>query len=196
VVPEKHQDLPAPRLVLVPKSPDWISEPLTLGQALQGMGLAGAELSPGYLAAGERFLDYLSFLGCAPTVVFDPPSPYAIGTGEFYHISISSPLSRPAFRCDKLTYRPRCPQCKKDLNEWRTWWGEGACSEALCPDCDEVISPLSINWRRRAGCGCVFIDILGIHAETVKPVQRLFEELEKRTGVAWQYFFVEDSGVA
>jgi type 1 glutamine amidotransferase len=55
---------------------------------------------------------------------------------------------------------------------------------------------MTINWRRRAGCGRIFIDILGVHAETVKPVQTLLEELETRTGVAWHYFFVEDCGTA
>jgi hypothetical protein len=190
-----HQGMTAPRLVLVPSSADWSPESLqTLALALQDMGLAGPELSPGYLAAGGHFLDYLSFLGCAPTVVFEPPSFDAIGSGRFYHISISSPLSRQVFRCDNLTYRPRCPQCKSELNEWRSWWGEGSCAEHPCPGCGEVVSPLTINWRRRAGCGRIFIDILGIHAETVKPVPRLFEELERRTGVAWQYFFVEDEG--
>jgi type 1 glutamine amidotransferase len=62
--------------------------------------------------------------------------------------------------------------------------------------CGESLNPMMVNWRRRAGCGRVFIDILGIHAETVKPAQRIFDELEARTGTAWQYFFVEDNGAA
>lgn len=192
-----HQDTVAPRLVLTPKSPDWTPQlPATLGQALQGIGLAGPDLSPGYLAAGDRFLDSLSFLGCAPTVVFEPPSGDDIGTGSFYHIFISSPLPRPVFRSDSLSYRPRCPHCRNDLNEWRSWWGGGSCEDQPCPGCGKAISPMTINWRRRAGCGRIFIDILGVHAETVKPVQTLLEELETRTGVAWHYFFVEDCGTA
>jgi len=184
-----------PRLVLVPRSANWSSvSDETLKGLLQEMQLAGDELRPGFLTAGPAFLDYLSFLGCAPTVVFEPPSEEAIGTGQFYHLRIASPRSEAVFRCDSLTYKPKCPHCKNQLDDWRQWWGEGSCAEQSCPACGEAISPQAINWRRRAGCGRVFIEILGIHAETVKPVQKLFNELEKHTGTPWQYFFVEDSG--
>jgi hypothetical protein len=162
---------------------------------LQGIGLAGDELSPGYLAAGPAFLDYLSFLGCAPTVVFEPPSDEAIGTGQFYHISLAGPLNQEVFRSDSMTYKPKCPHCRAGLDDWRLWWGEGGCGGHSCSNCGELVTPQMINWRRRAGCGRVFIEILGIHAETVKPAQKLFDELEAHTGIAWQYFFVEDNGV-
>lgn len=185
-----------PRLVLVPESSDWssVTDEVLKGY-LQEMQLAGEDLGPGYLAAGPAFLDYLSFLGCAPTVVFEPPSNEAIGTGEFYHLGISGPYPEPVFRSDRLTYKPKCPHCKTGLDEWRQWWGEGSCAVQSCPACGEAINPQVINWRRRAGCGRLFVEFLGIHAETVKPVQKLFDELEKHTGAAWQYFFVEDNGV-
>jgi hypothetical protein len=161
---------------------------------LQEIQLAGDELRPGYLSAGPAFLDYLSFLGCAPTVVFEPRSDEAIGTGQFYHLRIASPRSKAVFRSDSMTYKPKCPHCKNQLDDWRQWWGAGSCAAQVCPACGKDITPQAINWRRRAGCGRVFVEILGIHAETVKPVPRLFDELEKHTGTAWQYFFVEDDG--
>lgn len=192
-----NEGISVPRLVLVPKSSHWLPDPeQDLEKALQDMGLAGLELAPGYLAAGEAFLEYLSFLGCAPTVLFEPPSREAIGTGQFYHLLVLPFRSRAVFRSDALTYKPKCPHCKTLLNEWRDWWGDGSCAEQPCPVCGESLNPMMVNWRRRAGCGRVFIDILGIHAETVKPAQRIFDELEARTGTAWQYFFVEDNGAA
>jgi len=185
--------MPVPRLVLIPGSSSWSSvTDEALKDLLQEIQFAGDELRPGYLSAGPAFLDYLSFLGCAPTVVFEPPSEEAIGTGQFYHLRIVSPRSEAVFRSDSMTYKPKCPHCKTPLDDWRRWWGAGSCAAQVCPACGEDLTPQDINWRRRAGCGMVFIEILGIHAETVKPVARLFDDLEKHTGATWQYFFVED----
>jgi len=195
VYPANVTTMSAPRLVLVPNAHAWSSvTPEALKTILQEIGLAGEELTPGYLAAGRSFLDYLSFLGCAPTVVFEPPSDKAIGTGQFYHLKIQTSLAQAIFRSDSLTYKPKCPHCKNPLDDWRQWWGTGLCDARQCPGCGKMISPQEINWRRRAGCGKVFIEILGIHAETVKPVRKLFDDLEAYTGTEWRYFFVEDSG--
>lgn len=163
-------------------------------EVVQDIGLAGTELAPGYLSAGPRFLDYLSFLGCAPTVVFDPPSDDAIGGGQFYHLSVQPARDEPLFRSDALSYKPKCPHCRHPLDDWRTWWGGGGLDVQACPACGESVQPGMIAWRRRAGLGRVFIDILGIHADTVKPVSALFDDLARHTGTDWLYFFVEDAG--
>jgi hypothetical protein len=145
-----------------------------------------------YLHAGDRFLDRLMFLGCAPTVEFEAPDESAWGTTSFYHVYIPKPLAKPRFRSDRLSYKPRCPDCKQPLDLWRQWWGGGCVEAKACPHCDTKLSPEGLNWRKRAGAGRCFIDIMGIHAETVKPATELFDELKSKTGIAWRYFFVED----
>ena len=190
--------MPAPRLVLTPRLPDWTTDDAgIIVRALQDIQLIDDSLPvPGYFSAGPAFLDYLSFLGCAPTVVFEPPASDSIGSGDFYHFHIATPSVHSVLRSDGFSYTPKCPGCKEALSSWREWWPDQKVSEQLCPACGAPVSPEKLNWRRRAGCGRLFIDVLGIHAETVKPVPLLFERLEQVTGTAWQYFFVEDDGLS
>ncbi len=189
--------MPAPRLVLVPEDPLWIPGSLEqLAKAVMATGIADQvrDQGPLYLHAGDRFLDRMMFLGCAPTVEFEAPDESAWGTASFYHVHIPEPSAKPRFRSDRLSYKPRCPSCKQPLDEWRQWWAEGSVEPVACPGCGSELTPNILNWRRRAGAGRCFIDIIGIHAETVKPAPELFDELKLQTGVAWRYFFVEDSG--
>jgi Zn ribbon nucleic-acid-binding protein len=169
---------------------------VTITAVLKDIGLIDGPLGvDDFYSAGPAFLDYLSFLGCAPTVVFDPPTADSIGSGDFYHFHCPAVSGQPVFRSDGFSYTPKCPACKESVSNWREWWSEGRLENRACSSCGTQLSPDQLNWRRRAGCARIFVDILGIHAETVKPVPGLFEALEKATGVAWQYFFVEDGGV-
>jgi Zn ribbon nucleic-acid-binding protein len=184
-----------PRLVLVPVDHQWVPRKQDdLIEAVISTGIADAayQKQPLWLHAGERFLDQLMFLGCAPTVEFEAPDEAAWGTASFYHIFIPEIADNIRFRSDRLSYKPRCPSCKQDLKEWRQWWGEGGTDPESCAHCGSELSPEMLNWRKRAGVGRCFIDIMGIHAETVKPVPALFDELQLQTGTGWRYFFVED----
>lgn len=182
-----------PRLVLAPADADWHADAASLAHWARGVGLAGTPLDDRHLRAGEDFLSLLSFLGCSPTVSFDPPDTAAVGSGLFYHLRVQA-FDRPCFRADAMTPAPRCPECRVRLEDWRRWWPAGAePGPCACPGCGTELRPQRLNWRRSAGVGRSFIEVLGIHAGTVQPVDALFTRLAERSGAQWGYFFVQDA---
>ena len=83
-------------LVLHSSDPAYAPASLTeLEQALRQAGLIGnlwgEEAQHRYLI-GERFLQLVSFLGCAPAIELQPP---ATGVGEFCHVGINGIYATP-----------------------------------------------------------------------------------------------------
>ena len=182
-----------PRLVLVPTEPGWHAGAACLADWARDMELAGAPIDERHFQAGTAFLSLLSFLGCSPTVSFEPPDAEAVGSGRFYHLRMLA-LDRPVFRADSFTHAPRCPHCRTRLDDWRRWWPAGSEPKAHdCTGCGQALSPQRLNWRRSAGVGRCFIEILGIHAGTVQPTDALFAGLAERSGTGWGHFFVQDA---
>ncbi|RMG55465.1 MAG: hypothetical protein D6717_07990 [Gammaproteobacteria bacterium] len=185
-------DAGVPRLVLTPRDATAAPAEEALRLWCRETGLAGAPLGDHYLRAGEDFLRLLVFLGCSPTVSFEMPDEAAIGSGSFYHVAITC-LPAPTLRADRMTLTPRCPACREALQEWRELWPPGSPAvEAECPSCAAGLRPEVLNWRRSAGVGSAFIEVLGIHAGTVQPAPALFERLKTVSGLEWQHFFVSE----
>jgi len=98
-------------LLIYPQSPEWSDDNSVLIDQLHALGFTGDAIESDSFYAGERFLDHIAFMGCAPTIRFTPET----DNEKFTHIRIH--------RYDTITAlvgahapAPRCPQCKKSFD--------------------------------------------------------------------------------
>ena len=167
-----------------------------LEQVLRQVGLIGsiwdAKGQHRYLI-GERFLQLVTFLGCAPTIELEPP---AAGKGEFCHIGISGIYAVPRFIADIRDVLPRCPRCRKRFTAWQSAvhsWQADPALQTTCPDCQQSYSPMELDWRQSAGFGRVFVSIYNIYPREAIPTEALLLALGKVTHQNWDYFYTRDT---
>ena len=185
------------RLILHVRDPAYVPENMAqLEEVLREIGLIGKPWSDAaeqrYLI-GERFLQLVTFLGCAPAIELEPP---AQGGGEFCHVGISRLYSSVQFVADMQGVVPRCPHCRKRIDDWESiirHWQENAAYQAQCPICQNMVSPSDIDWRQSAGFGRFFISIYNIYPREAIPTQALLDTLQKCTQQSWEYFYLRDA---
>lgn len=182
------------RLVLHPcdvayVTPSW--NPLTEAlQTVQFIGDSwGDEQSKRFLA-GDQFLNFITFMGCSPYIVFEPPPDSSL---DFCHIQFSPIYSGVQFRCASNNVFARCPQCRKRVANWEPaitkWRTNSATTVFHCDKCHAEISLYQMGWRHTAGFSRMFIDIYSIHPQEGVPTDPLLDLLEKASGTAWRYFY-------
>ena len=166
----------------------------TLVNALHEIGLLGDILDdqPQAYYAGEEFLSLLTFLGCSPHVDLLPADAGQRNDGRFCHLRLQLDLPQARFRAAAGKLRPRCPQCRHEVDEWEALVAQYANNPAVvhhCPKCNTAIPVPELNWRQSAGCGRWFIEVWNIHPHEAVPSERLLEVIEGVTGVACRYFY-------
>jgi len=141
---------------------------------------------------GERFLQYLTFMGCSPSVELTPPTD---GSLNFCHIHFSQIYPESRFRCASQNVFARCPQCRKRLNNWTQavsiWSTDSSAVNFNCDKCTEQVSLYQLGWRHTAGFARMFIDIYSIYPQEVIPTDQFFFLLESQTGTQWDYFYTD-----
>jgi hypothetical protein len=139
--------------------------------------------------SGEKFLDYIAYMGCSPAIQFEPGSPEG-GEHEgsrFCHIRIHH--FEPAELIHNMgpqAKAPLCPSCKKPVKDWQA---ARSGSQILCPSCSSAANIQDYNWRKNAGFAQLFIEITDIFPKEALPQQLLLDRLRDITGTGWQYFY-------
>jgi len=141
---------------------------------------------------GERFLQYMTFMGCSPSVELTPP---ADGSLDFSHFHFSEIYPESQFRCASQNVFARCPHCRKRINSWTqavsTWSKDPSAVNFNCDKCAEQVSLYQLGWRHTAGFARMFIDIVSIYPQEVIPTDQFFSFLESQTKVQWDYFYTD-----
>lgn len=132
---------------------------------------------------------WISFAGCSAFVNFAPETPE---DEAFCHLRLTqSPDERPLFVSGPNTRAPLCPTCKQPWEGWSVvmpkWKPD---TKTRCPACEAALDPMGLNWRRQAGFGRLLLEFWNIFPGEARPVDGLFDELEKVSGVGWRYFFI------
>lgn len=173
--------------------PDSVTD---IEQLLLQIGLIGeawGNSSQHRYLIGDRFLQLVTFLGCAPAIELTPP---ANGNTEFCHVGISNIYSTPRFLADSQDVLPRCPHCRKRYADWQSaiqkWQAEPAC-QVQCPACHNNLSPMELDWRQSAGFGHFFVSIYNIYPREAIPTEALLLALSKATRQSWDYFYIRDA---
>jgi hypothetical protein len=147
-----------------------------------------------HYAAGERFLELISFLGCMPFLVLDPVVGLAGQSHAFCHVAVPAPSPVPALRTSGGTLPPPCPACGARPDTWRAWLGEGSDDRRLiCPGCHQALVPSALRWRRTAAYARTWVEVWGVYPSEAVPAKRLLTTLGTVTGTAWDYAYLLDS---
>jgi hypothetical protein len=178
-------------LVLCPEDPHWApSDNKSLEHLLQSIKFAGKAFNgPMHYLSGDKFLDYIAFMGCAPDIRLEPGD----DNQPFCHIRLIAKTATVEFHGGEKVHVPRCPQCRSAVDDWKnkiSEWRKSATEQPwLCGCCQHQANPWEYNWRRSAGFGRCFIEISNIYPKEAIPQQALLDTLESRYGVRWQYFY-------
>ncbi len=185
-------------LLLFPADPAAPPPPATaVIAALARLDLIGDPLgAAGSFRTGPGFLHHLTFLGCAPHLVLEPPPD---GGTAFSHVVIAGPFATPRLLVGANTAAPRCPDCRARLADWRAavtgWAAEPLSATVACPACGARHAPAALDWRESAATGRLFVEIRNVFPGEAVPSEELLAALERAgAGGPWRYAWV--SGLA
>ncbi len=160
-----------------------LSEAGLIGQPLPGR--------PGAYRVGDGFLRHVTFLGCSPHLVLDPPED---GGDGFSHVAVLGPYDSPHLIVGDNTVAPRCRNCRAPFPDWRAdalaWMSHPASPIATCPACEARQAPAALDWRETAAAGRVFVDVRNVFPGEGVPGDALLAGLAALSGGAWRYAWV------
>jgi hypothetical protein len=174
-------------LFLCPKEHDYKHrDTASLTSLLRDIDLISGNLPASeqtlHYSVGEKFLDYIAYMGCSPAIQFDTTE----DQDNFCHIKIHHHESPQLIYSKKQFSAPICPACKKPVKNWQQNISEAA---IRCDHCQTVSDIETFNWRRMAGYAQLFIEITDIFPKEAVPQQILMDRLSSITDTGWLYFY-------
>ena len=174
-------------LYLIPEQPYFTVEDISsLITALQDIGLISHKINrrnkDTFYYIGERFLDYIAYMGCAPSIQFE-----ASGDGEdFCFIKLHQYEKAKLIYSRTQSRAPHCPACQKPVKDWPDSKTETTIS---CNLCRTSAGMEKFNWRKMAGFARLFIEITDIFPKEAIPQQMLLDKLAAKLETSWAYFY-------
>ena len=140
--------------------------------------------------AGNGFVDCITFMGCSPYIIFEPPEN---GSLDFCHVKFSEIHADIRFRSASRNVFARCPRCSKRIHEWEApiakWREDSSATVIQCDKCNTDVSLYDLGWRHTAGFARVFIDIYSIYPQEGVPTDAFLELLRTTCDTQWHYFY-------
>ncbi|GAB6043396.1 hypothetical protein [Endothiovibrio diazotrophicus] len=186
------------KLILHPKNP--AAEPPAGDALLDHLHRAGVIGAPfpfrgaEHHLPGEAFMRAVTFLGCSPAVLFEPPAADAErgDGGDFCHLELRGPYAETRFLGEEGVKRPRCPRCRGWIDDWQAAlaaWQADVGYRHPCPHCGEPIEPPAMKWRHSAGFGRLALAVWGVFEGEAVPSEELLRTLREISGGDWEYFY-------
>jgi hypothetical protein len=174
------------KLIFTPAPDVPPPERLELERRLREIGFLGSAIDTERFLVGERFMQWVSFMGCSPWLRLAPTED---DNEPFTHIRFQGPLKQPLLRYGNNTRPPRCPHCRRRIDEWesRLPTREGPYP---CPHCGETTRLDDLVWSNDAGHGRFFIEVWEIFPGEAVPVEGLMQRLRQEGG-EWRYFYLQ-----
>ncbi len=174
-------------LYLCPKQADFSVDDLpAFIHALQTTGLIAEKFETQqtcqHYFTGEKYLDYIAYMGCAPSVQFEASN----DKENFCFIKIHQHSMAQLVHSQKQARAPHCPRCNKPV---KNWLDKKTTSSIHCDSCNNTSDIERFNWRKMAGYAQLFIEITDIFPREAIPQQSLLDKLSNISGVDWQYFY-------
>jgi len=154
-------------------------------------GLLGKALGTNRFLTGDGFFRHVSFAGCSPSMLLEPPGD---GSDNFTHISLSGPFSHPRLVTSKHHSRPRCPHCGQRIKDWKSRivnWQDNPAEETQCSRCNQTSTAAMLEWRRYAACSRLLVEIHQVFPGEAVPGDRLMDELDKASRCEWRYAWAD-----
>ena len=131
---------------------------------------------------GNRYLDYIAYLGCSPAIQFEENETSA----NFCKIKIHQYNTAKLITSKIQSRPPHCPNCHKPVKNWR----DNQTQETIfCDLCNTNSHIIDFNWRKMAGYAHLFIEITDIFPKEAVPQQILLDQLTEIFQTDWIYFY-------
>ena len=175
--------------------PEGLNETLTtdaLAGTLAELEVIGMTISPQWphrYFIGEKFLQYLSFMGCAPALEFKPPDLNKPDWSSFTYVGLTTPTTTARCLIDTMMAKPACPHCGKRhavVNSHIT-------DAVICPKCQQSANIEAWDWREFGGCARQFISVVNVYPKESIPTDTLLQHLHEKTQLSWRYFYINDA---
>jgi len=154
--------------------------------SLQTIGLIAhkidTEKTGQHYFTGEKYLDYIAYMGCAPSIQFEAGS----NNEKFCFIKIHQLPESQLIHSRKQARAPHCPRCNKAVKNWQD---KKTAASIHCDLCDNTSGIEAFNWRKMAGYAQLFIEITDIFPKEAIPQQILLDKLADISDVEWLYFY-------
>ena len=174
-------------LYLCPQQPDFtVTDISTLVTALQEIDLISEKINTQkdkhHYFSGDKFLDYIAYMGCAPAIQFEASDDNEI----FCFIKIHRYNSAKLIFSQAQSRAPHCPNCNKPVHDWQH---NNSSSTIHCDQCNTTSGIDKFNWRKMAGFAKLLIEITDIFPKEALPQQLLMNQLSSISKTDWQYFY-------
>lgn len=173
------------QLVLYLTDKDKLIAAADLIRFCQEQALIGPQEAEHRFQVGERFLSLLCFMGCSPHIELYPQA----NDGAYCYIDIPEPTNHVLI--SQTPKIPRCPHCKSNL----TWLPAKQNNQPLrshtCPDCQQIIDPSKLNWRKSAVFAASRLVINNIFEAEAIPDGNLMSRLQQQFGCEWRYAYIK-----
>lgn len=192
------------QLILCPEQTDFKLESSELVTILDELGLIGEQIAGPAVGdnltdslrfyVGPHFLQHISFMGCAPAIEFQPPNSdnqrQAIeALDAFTFVHVPKIFQQPVWYADLQMAKPACPACNKRVAKPDSKVDKENMS-MTCPHCGYQAPLCDFDWREYGGCTQMLISIVNVYPKEAIPSNNLLNQITKRTGVAWRYFYI------
>ena len=163
-----------------------------VARTLATLGLIGDPLgAPAAFRAGPEFLRHITFLGCAPHPVLEPP---ADGGSAFSHVAIVGPYDAACLVVGANTGAPRCPSCRARLGDWRAslgaWQAAPLLTGARCDRCGAFHRPADLDWRDGAATARLFVEVRNVFPGEAVPGDELLRALGDLGAGSWRHAWI------
>jgi hypothetical protein len=174
-------------LYLCPQQPDFnLSDISCLVTALQEIGLISQKIhlqqSSHHYFTGDKYLDYIAYMGCAPSIQFEAGEHDA----DFCAVRLHRYDTAQLIHNQAPSRAPRCPACQKPVKDWQQARNG---STICCSHCRTSSQIEQFNWRKMAGYARLFIEITDIFPKEAIPQQLLIDKLSSISKTGWLYFY-------
>lgn len=172
-------------LIFYPNDPSWIpGNHDDVVRSLSELKLISDKIEneKHYYTAGDKFLDYIAFMGCSPNINFSPGD----STDKYSYINLATVSDTVSVITSQHTRAPRCQKCGGVLKNWQDQITQ---QQLECTSCGQTSPPWTYDWRNTAGFCRFYIEITEIYPKEAIPQDILLERLENKLGVNWQYFY-------
>lgn len=180
------------QLVLCPTEQDWVpASRLLWRDRLREFGVLGAGLNgeaDRYLI-GDAFLQLFAFMGCAPSIEFEPTAASDIDWHGFVFVQLSPTLDQPRWLADHELAKPGCPACQRRMRNWSASYHADKAT-LQCVHCQHQGPVCNWRWYDGGGCARQFISIVNVYPKESLPTDTLMSYLQTETDCSWQYFYL------
>jgi len=155
-----------------------------LSETLQKAGFLLADNGQGGIRAGDRLMEYITYLGCSPSL-----SSGGVENGLRLHR-----FDTPRWMGGSAHDRLRFPGCGHPIDDAPKLLAIG--DDWHCPECGATGRLEDIRWRRSAARADLFLEIWPVFPREAVPSDALLALLRQASGADWSWFYSLSSETA